>query len=235
VRTSRFGEEPILRVLQEQAAGGATAAVCRRQGSSAWTFCRWRSTDGGMEVAEAKRLKALEDENGRLKRLVAEQALAWGRRIRLPAVVDAVTRDALAIAVAPALPGERVVRVPEQPATARGVPTAIVLDDGPESTGRALDHWASGRGVQRRFTRPGKPVGNAVAERFVGRLRDACRNEHRFTSLADPPHRRGVAPGFQRGPTPRRPGLPDANRLTEARLARTTRTTTLPIPARLSH
>jgi putative transposase len=49
--------------------------VCRRHGISEWTFYRWTSKYGGMEVGEAKRLKALEDENGRLKRLVAEQAL----------------------------------------------------------------------------------------------------------------------------------------------------------------
>ncbi len=75
MRKNRFSEEQILRVLEEQAASGATAEVCRRHGISEWTFYRWRSKYGGMEVAEAKRLKALEDENGRLKRLVAEQAL----------------------------------------------------------------------------------------------------------------------------------------------------------------
>lgn len=75
MRKSRFSEEQILRVLQEQAAGAATGEVCRRHGISEWTFYRWKSKYGGMGVGEAKRLKALEDENARLKRLVAEQAL----------------------------------------------------------------------------------------------------------------------------------------------------------------
>ena len=56
-------------------AGTGTAELCRRHGISEWTFYRWRSKYGGMQVGEAKRLKVLEDENARLKRLVAEQAL----------------------------------------------------------------------------------------------------------------------------------------------------------------
>ena len=112
-------------------------------------------------------------------------ALSWGRRIRLLAVVDTVTREALAIEVDTSLPGERVVRVLERLAVERGVPRAIVLDNGPELTGRALDQWAYSRGVQLRFIAPGRPIQNAFAESFVGRLRDECLNEHWFTGLAD--------------------------------------------------
>jgi putative transposase len=104
-------------------------------------------------------------------------ALSWGRRIRLLAVVDTVTREALAIEVDTSLPGERVVRVLERTAAERGVPHAIVLDNGPELTGRALDQRAYGRGVQLRFIAPDKPVQNVHAESFIGRLRDECLNE----------------------------------------------------------
>lgn len=75
MRKSRFSEEQIVGILKEHEAGSGTTAVCRRHGISAQTFYRWKGRFGGLEVREATRLKALEDENARLKRLVAEQAL----------------------------------------------------------------------------------------------------------------------------------------------------------------
>lgn len=75
MRRSRFSEEQIIAILKEQEAGMATAEVCRRHGISTATFYNWKSKFGGLEVSEAKRLRALEEENARLKRLLAEAML----------------------------------------------------------------------------------------------------------------------------------------------------------------
>ena len=75
MRTSRFTDEQIVGILREHAAGGGTSALCRRHGISEQTFYRWKRKYDGLEGNEVKRLKALEEENARLKRLVADQAL----------------------------------------------------------------------------------------------------------------------------------------------------------------
>ncbi len=75
MKRSRFTEEQIIGVLKEHETGAKPAEVCRRHGISEQTFYRWKGKYGGLEVREATRLKALEEENARLKRLVAEQAL----------------------------------------------------------------------------------------------------------------------------------------------------------------
>jgi putative transposase len=71
----RFTEEQIIAVLREQEAGMKTADVCRKHGISDATFYKWKAKYGGLEVSAAKRLRALEDENGRLKRMLADAML----------------------------------------------------------------------------------------------------------------------------------------------------------------
>ena len=76
MRRSRFSEEQIVGILQEHAAGQErTGVLCRRHGISEQTLYRWKQKYDGLEGKEVRRLKALEEENARLKRLVAEQAL----------------------------------------------------------------------------------------------------------------------------------------------------------------
>jgi len=75
MKRRRFSEEQIIAILKEQEAGAKTVDVCRKHGISDVTFYKWKSKYGGMEASDAKRLKALEDENAKLKRLLAETML----------------------------------------------------------------------------------------------------------------------------------------------------------------
>ena len=75
MKRKRFSEEQIIGLLKEHEAGGAIGELARRHGISEGTVYRWKAKYGGMEVNEAQRLRGLEEENRRLKRLVADQAL----------------------------------------------------------------------------------------------------------------------------------------------------------------
>lgn len=75
MKRSKFSEEQVIGILREQEAGAKTVDVCRRHGISSATFYAWKAKYGGMEPSDAKRLRALEDENAKLKRLYADAML----------------------------------------------------------------------------------------------------------------------------------------------------------------
>ena len=75
MRKSRFSEEQIIGILREQKGGVSIADVCRRHGISSATFFKWKAKFGGMDVSDARKLKTLEDENAKLKKLLAEAML----------------------------------------------------------------------------------------------------------------------------------------------------------------
>jgi len=111
--------------------------------------------------------------------------LSNGRRIRTLNIVDDFSRECPAIEVDTSLTGARVVRVLERLSQTRKLPSAIVVDNGPELISKALDEWAYRNGVRLHFIEPGKPVQNAFVESFNGKFRDECLNEHWFINLAD--------------------------------------------------
>jgi len=75
MKRSRFSEEQIIAILKQQESGMATADVCREHGISSATFYKWKAKFGGLEVSDARKLRALEDENAKLKKLLAETML----------------------------------------------------------------------------------------------------------------------------------------------------------------
>jgi len=115
---------------------------------------------------------------------VADSTLV-GRRFRALAIVDDYSRECPAIEVDSSIPGAKVVDVLEKLAETRGLPEVITVDNGPEFAGKTMDEWAYRRGIKLNFIRPGKPVENAYAESFIGRLRDECLNENWFSSVRE--------------------------------------------------
>jgi len=113
----------------------------------------------------------------------ATDSLANGRRLKVLAVVDECTRECIALVSDTSISGKRVAYILDELIQSRGKPAAIVCDNGPEFTSRALDAWAYHHGIVLDFIQPGKPVQNCYVERFIGSLRDECLHEHWFVSL----------------------------------------------------
>lgn len=108
-----------------------------------------------------------------------------GRKLKFFNVVDDFTRENLAIEVDTSIGGLRVTQVLERIIASRGLPEAILSDNGPEFAGKAVDAWAYGRGIRHQFIEPGKPMQNAYIESFNGKLRDECLNESYFVGIQD--------------------------------------------------
>ena len=110
-------------------------------------------------------------------------AMAGGRAIRVLSVVDAFTRECLALEVDTSFASRRVTRVLEEVAAERGAPEAIRCDNGPELTSRHFLAWCMERQIELRHIQPGKPVQNAQVESFHGRVREECLRVSWFENL----------------------------------------------------
>jgi len=136
-------------------------------------------------VREGKPLVARTSANQEWALDFAHDAVACGRAIRVLSVVDAYTRECLALEVDTSFASRRVTRVLEAIVNERGVPQAIRCDNGPELTSRHFLAWCVERQIELLHIQPGKPTQNARIESFHGRLREECLNLSWFQNLFD--------------------------------------------------
>ena len=111
--------------------------------------------------------------------------LANGRRFSVFNVVDDFSRECVLHVVDFSISGQRLSREFDRLAEQRGLPTRIVMDNGPELTSKAMFFWSKRTGTKLHFIQPGKPTQNAIVESFNGKFRDYCLDLHWFASLAD--------------------------------------------------
>jgi putative transposase len=111
--------------------------------------------------------------------------LANGRRFKCLTMTDLCSKEVPVIEVDKSIGGERVCRILDRLFAGRPLPETVILDNGPEFSGTALDAWAGQHGVQLHFIQPGKPVQNAFIESFNGKFRDECLNEHWFLTFQE--------------------------------------------------
>jgi putative transposase len=111
--------------------------------------------------------------------------LVTGRRYKCLTMTDPYSKEVPVIEVDVSIGGARVCRILDRLFLGRPLPEALILDNGPEFAGTALDAWAAQHGVHLHFIQPGKPVQNAFIESFNGKFRDECLNEHWFMTLQE--------------------------------------------------
>lgn len=112
-----------------------------------------------------------------------KDALSSGRKLKVLPIIDEYTKKCFRIEIDTSINGVRVTRILNEIGLEEGLPEIIIVDNGPEFIGKALDEWAYKRGVKLFFITPGKPIENMYMESFNGRLRDECLNLHYFTNL----------------------------------------------------
>jgi len=112
-------------------------------------------------------------------------ALANGQKLRVLTIVDAYTRECVALEVGAHFRGQDVATILTRVGFTRGLPRTINVDNGTEFTSRAFDHWAYTNHVQLDFSRPGKPTDNATIESFNASVRRECLSQHYFSTLAE--------------------------------------------------
>jgi putative transposase len=137
-----------------------------------------------LRVSRPEPVAALERPNQRWSMDFVHDYLTDGRRLRTLNVIDAYTRECLAIEVDTSLPAARVVRVLDKLVWERGLPESFRVDNGPEFISTALDRWSFQHSVALQFIQPGKPSQNAHVESFNGRFRDECLAQAHFPTLA---------------------------------------------------
>ena len=157
--------------------------------------------EAGLRIRRKKRKHCVREGKPLLARTSANQewaldfvhdAVECGRTIRVLSVVDAYTRECLALEVDTSFASRRVTRVLDAIASERGMPLAIRCDNGPELTSRHFLAWCMERKVELIHIQPGKPTQNARVESFHGRLRDECLTVSWFQNLFDARARRGA-------------------------------------------
>ena len=163
-------------MLKEHEAGAKTADLARKHGISEATFYNWKAKYGGMDISEAKRLRALEEENAKLR--------FWPNRSGCPSR-------------APFKNG--------RPAANRATGSYVTERNGTEFTCNAMLAWCKETGIDWHFIAPGKPIQNAFVESFNGRMRDEFLNETLFFDIDDARSKTAVWDADYRGERPIRP------------------------------